>query len=308
MSLKATVQVVGDERFALGEGPHWDAASNKLYLVDIFGGNFVAVDVNQGSKMDKIHVDSMVSFIIPYENEANKFIVSREHSLCQLDWSTQELKELTSLEAGQNICFNDAKCDRQGRLWAGTLNKEWLVDPDVPDVCNLYSFNGQQLRHHIPNVGLSNGIGWSPDGRTMFYVDSAKRKVFSFSFDEASGSLSNQQVFFDFNGHPDIANAEAPDGLSVDATGNLWLACFDGGRILNIDGTTGTLLNHVAFPVKEITSVCFGGPNLSTLFVTSAKFRLDEGQLAQQPLAGALFQVHVDQINVRGSLGHKFVQ
>ncbi|KAI1287347.1 Regucalcin [Halotydeus destructor] len=306
MSLKATVEVVSDERFVLGEGPHWDAVSNKLYMVDILGCDFVSVDLNDDSKIEKIHFDSMVNFIIPYEDDAKKFVVSRGQSVCELDWSTKQLRELTSVETGRNTGLNDGKCDRKGRLWTGTINLAWTPGCALPDECNLYSFSGQQLRHHVPNVGMSNGLDWSPDGRTMYYVDTGKRKVFSFSFDEASGSLSNQQVFFDYHGHSGIAEAEAPDGMSVDAGGNIWLASFDGGRLLHVDQATGTLLNHVAFPVDQITSVCFGGPNFSTMFVTSGKFRLDQNQVAKQPLAGALFRVNIEEMNVRGSADNKF--
>ncbi|KAI1287348.1 Regucalcin [Halotydeus destructor] len=239
MSLKATVQVVSDERFALGEGPHWDPLSNKLYMLDFLGGDFVSVDLNDDANVDRVHFGSPVNFIIPYEDDANKFIVARNQSICQLDWSTEMLTELALVESGRNSYLNDGKCDRKGRLWTGTIDKAWLPGCTLPDECNLYSFSGQQLKHQVPNVGMSNGLDWSPDGRTMYHVDTKKRQIFSFSFDEASGSVSNQQVFFDFNGHPDIGEAEVPDGMSVDASGNIWVAIFYGGRILHIDQATG---------------------------------------------------------------------
>ncbi|KAI1287342.1 Regucalcin [Halotydeus destructor] len=308
MALKAKIELVTDELFGLGEGPHWDALSNKLYIVDAFVGDFVSVDLNSDAKLDKVHFDDIVTFIVPYADDVDKFIVSRKQSICQLDWSTKELKELVLIESGQNTRFNDAKCDRRGRLWAGTMGNESQPGVVIPDQGSLYSFSGNQLKHQVGKVSLSNGLDWSPDGHTMFFADSAKRKVYSFRVNEEDGSLSNQQVFFDFDNHAVLGKEELPDGMSIDATGSIWLASYDGGRILHIDQETGALLNHIAFPVTKTTSLCFGGENMNTMFVTSANFGLSSAQSAKQPLAGGLFKVNIEEMNIRGSPNNKFNQ
>ncbi|KAI1287489.1 Regucalcin [Halotydeus destructor] len=252
MALKTNIQVVGNERFNLGEGPHWDASRNKLFMVDLFVGDFVSIDFNNDDKVDKVHFDDVTTLIVPYANDDNKFIVSRNQTICELDWSTRELVELTTVESGQDTRFNDGKCDPRGRLWAGTMGNE--VTPGVfpPEKGNLYSYSGQQLKHQVGSVTLSNGLDWSPDGKTMYFADSIKRQVYTFNFNGDDGSLSNQQVLFDYEGQAfPFSKHEIPDGMTVDATGKLWLASHDGGVILHIDPETGTLLDHIALPATR---------------------------------------------------------
>ena len=135
---------------------------------------------------------------------------------------------------------------------------------------------------------LSNGLGWSPDNRTMYFIDSAPREIYAYDFDLASGEIKNRRTLVR------IAEEHGlPDGMTVDAQGFLWVAQWNGGRIVRYD-PEGKIERVVAMPVKRPTSVTFGGPDLTTLYITSGTMRMSEAELAAEPQAGDLFALETD--------------
>ena len=137
-------------------------------------------------------------------------------------------------------------------------------------------------------ITLSNGVAFSPDGGTLYYTDSLQKIIYAFDLDPESGALSNKHVFAETGALPGI-----PDGATVDAEGHPWSARFHGSRVLR-HAPDGGVVGEIEFPVSHVTSCALDGPDLKTLYVTSAFFRLTDEQRAAEPLAGALFAVEVD--------------
>ncbi len=189
--------------------------------------------------------------------------------------------------------FNDAKCDRAGRFWVGSLAIDttpakgalWRIDAD-----------GTATRmddgHHI-----SNGLGWSPDDRRMYFTDSGKRVIWVYDFDADAGTLSNRRPFVDV---PESTGV--PDGLAVDEEGFVWSAGWDGWNITRY-APDGRVDRVVHLPVPRPTSCAFGGPDRRTLFITTARIRLSAGLLAEAPLSGSILAVDV---LVRGQAETRF--
>jgi sugar lactone lactonase YvrE len=142
------------------------------------------------------------------------------------------------------------------------------------------------VRHVFGGVTTSNGLGWSPDQRTMYYIDTPTLQVAAFDYDGDTGTISNRRPIVTFP-----SGVGRPDGMAVDAEGRLWIAHWDGGRISRWNPEDGRLSLEIPLPVARVTSCAFGGPNLDRLYITTARHGLTEPQLAEQPHAGSLFAV-----------------
>jgi sugar lactone lactonase YvrE len=187
--------------------------------------------------------------------------------------------------------FNDGKADPQGRLWVGTI-----YEPRTPAEAALYRWAGGGLQRMAGDVTVSNGLAFSPDGRTMYWSDTTSHRIFALDFDGSDGSLSRQRVFAEFP-LKDPAQGLAgyggrPDGAAVDSEGAYWVAMFEGQRLLRLS-PTGELLQEVPLPVRCPTMPCFGGPDLRTLFITTARHQRPPDELAAQPLAGCVLTMPV---------------
>ena len=177
--------------------------------------------------------------------------------------------------------FNDGKCDPAGRFWAGTMDtREELA----PAPCVL---PGRELRvpRKVPGVSISNGLAWSADGTTMYCVDSPTRHIVAYDYDVATGAIENPRPVFHV---PE--GAGFPDGMAIDVDGCLWVALWDGRRVLRVDPVSGDIADHIDMPVSRPTSCAFGGSAFDELFITSAS-NLPPHQLAREPHAGGVFRV-----------------
>jgi sugar lactone lactonase YvrE len=175
--------------------------------------------------------------------------------------------------------MNDAKCDATGRVFAGTTAFDF-----APGAGALYRIDADwSCEAVIEGVTTSNGTAWSPDGSRLYFIDSATQGVDVFDYDLRSGSLGNGERLVTIDRASGI-----PDGMTVDGEGNLWIACFGGGRV-RCYSPTGDQIGEIRFPVSQVTSCAFGGPEYSELYVTSASYRMTRQQREQEPLAGATF-------------------
>lgn len=261
----------------LGEGPVWSVRDQKLYWLDISGKTIHRFD-GSSADYETFSLERVIgSFAI---NEDGSLTLATEDGFALWDFHKQRM---TMLE--DNIAydppgrFNDGKVDRKGRFWAGTM-----VDEPVGV---LYRMNLDGSIHAMESgIKTSNGIGWSPDNKTMYYCDSGIATIYAYDFDLEAGSITNRRVFIQF----DKEKEGSSDGLTVDSEGCVWTACWDGWRVLRID-PDGKIMREIRMPVQRPTSCSFGGTNLDVLYVTSAGEGLDK---QQQPYAGDVFRIQTD--------------
>ncbi|ELU03646.1 hypothetical protein CAPTEDRAFT_91279 [Capitella teleta] len=275
----------------IGEGPHWDEASQCLYFVDIYAKTVLCWD----SKTDKVSKhelgESSVGFIIPRQNGGAVVGVGRK--ICFLDWLTGKVELIHEVEKdGIGNRFNDGKCDPSGRLWAGTMGFEHSSGVPQLKMGKLFSLEEDlKLKTKLDEIDISNGLAWSADHKTMYYIDSIPRKVFAFDFDLESGAISNRRTCVDFGNITD-SDLGIPDGMCIDTEEKLWVACFNGSKVVRFDPITGAQMRVIEFPATKITSCCFGGANFDELFVTSCKYGVSEEEfMKEQPMAGSVFRV-----------------
>lgn len=260
----------------IGEGPVWDVASQKLLWVDIVGQELNVFDPASGHNRS-FQLPDIVTSATP--RKGGGVLLTLRRSFAFFDPQTEQLQTVAEVEADlPGNRFNDGKTDRQGRHWAGTMGD---VDWNHP-IGNLYRLDADgKPRRMEQNICCSNGIGWSPDNKTMYFCESFAHVIHQYDFDAATGDIENRRPFT-------TVNPESfPDGLTVDAEGFVWSAQPVFGRLVRYD-PTGKMERIIELPVSRGTSVMFGGPNLDTLYVTTMRTTLSEAQLAEEPLAGCL--------------------
>jgi len=268
-------------RAQIGEGPVWDARSQRLFWVDIVGQQLNVFNPADGT--NKTHqFDDIVTSASP--RASGGVLLTLRRSFAFFDHHTGKLETVADVEPDMpGNRFNDGKTDRQGRHWAGTMGD---VDWNQP-IGNLYRL-GKDLKplRMAEKVCCSNGIGWSPDDKTMYFCESFAYFIHAYDFDAATGAIENRRTFATFN--PE--SGSFPDGLTVDAEGGVWSAQPVYGRIVRYD-PRGRIERIYELPVSRGTSIMFGGPELDTLYVTTMRTTLDDAQLAEEPLAGCLLAI-----------------
>jgi sugar lactone lactonase YvrE len=286
-STEATIAVVGPDQ--LGEGPVWDDRSGELVRVDISGRLVHRWNPATGEATSFETAGDVGAAVLC---EGGGMVLAIECELWHVE-PTGEMTLLADVDPQPGVRFNDCRADPRGRLWAGTLHR----DRD-PAKAALYRLEpGGELTVVLPERTISNGIGWNPEGTTMYYIDSPTQRVVEFDYDLDTGELGQQRMFAEIDPVDGL-----PDGLTVDAEGCVWVCLFGGGRIRRYR-PDGVLDQEIMLPLTNPTCPAFGGPDLGTLYVTTARHRLTEEQLTREPLAGALLQLDV---GVRGLPAHRF--
>ena len=270
-------RVVLDAGACLGEGPHWDG--ERLWWVDIEGYRVHRTDCDSASD-EVLKFGGTVGAVIP--RAGGGFVVGLANGVGFYD--EQYRKEaMVELEGDcDESRMNDAKCDPLGRLFTGTM-----VFGERRSA--LYRLDGDRAVTTIyTGVGTSNGLGWSPDGSLMYYIDTPTFRLDIADYDPVEGAVENRRPLVVFDPVHGV-----PDGLCVDSDGCIWVAMWQGWGVRRFD-PEGVLMREVLLPVEKVTSCAFGGPNLDRLFVTSASCELTAPQRIAQPLAGALFELDPD--------------
>lgn len=275
------VQCAHKSHHIVGESPIWCPKERCLYLVDIQGKSIHMFTPNDGSYRSFELPDLVTSLST---RAAGGLILTLRKEFAFFDPRTQRLEKLINPEPNRpGNRFNDGKCDRQGRLWAGTMGE---VQWDEP-VGALYRLDAAlNVTRMQDQVCCSNGTGWSPDGRTMYYTESFRYGIFAYDFDPASGEIANRRMFTTLD--PDAGGF--PDGLTVDAEGHVWSAQPVYGRLVRYD-PAGKIECIVEMPVSRPTSCMFGGDDLDVLYITTARETLTPAQIAEEPLAGGLLAI-----------------
>lgn len=288
----SNVTVVVESPAQLGEGPSWDAENNRLLWVDIEGFKVHAYDPVTGEDQ-AYDVGEHVGAVVPYRGD--EVIVALRSGFYTYHLITGERQAITDPEQDKPTNrFNDGKCDAYGRFWAGTmsLNNEEKAG-------SLYCLeDGKPVRTMVEQVSTSNGLGWSPNLEFMYYIDTPTRSIDRFDFDLASGTITNRTSIISI---PEEMGF--PDGMTVDAEGMLWVAHWGGGKVTRWNPETSELLQQVEVPADQVTSCCFGGPDLEDLYITTARIGIKEERLQETPQAGSLFVVRP---GVQGQKTHAY--
>lgn len=258
----------------LGEGPLWLAGRRQLVFVDIIGKRLLRWSPEKG--LSEVALSRRVGSVVPGEN--GRLLAASERGLFALDPESGEMSSIGHDEIiGPDNLMNDGKCDRQGRFVFGS---KALSEADSSG--RLMSFDGTSIKMWQSGM-VMNGPAFSPDGKRIYFADSPTRKIFYAPYDTKTGDVGSAQVFVTLAG-----DAGYPDGMSVDATGHLWNAHWDGWRISRY-APDGTLVEEIEMPVSRPTSLAFGGADMKTLFITSARTGRAQDPENTEPGAGDLF-------------------
>jgi sugar lactone lactonase YvrE len=266
----------------LSEGPRWDAARSRLLWVDILGKAVHRARVGPDGDLVDVETTAFEHHVGAVAPVAGGGMVVAAGAGFHLVDDGGQVHVLAQPEAGQgDVRMNDGACDPQGRFWAGTMAYDESAGAGA-----LYRLDADGTSTRVlDGLTISNGIGWSPDGRTMYLNDSGPRTVDAFSFDGASGAIGDRHTIVTLDGE-----TGSPDGLTVDSDGMLWVALY-GGHAVRRYAPDGTLLATVELPVEQTTACWFGGHDFATLYVTTGRQGLDDDDIARQPLAGRVFRV-----------------
>jgi sugar lactone lactonase YvrE len=274
----------------LGESPLWHPTEQVLYWCDIPGHKFNRFDPASGAHR-QWRFDTDVACCAPLQDGG--LVLALRRGLVRFDPTTGASTPLA--EAPYDSAherFNDGKADPQGRFWVGTI-----YELREPPRAALYRFADGRLEKMAGDVTVSNGLAWSPDARTMYWADTKAHAVHALDFDIHHGSISNRRIFAQLPPRlPDQAltlYGGRPDGAAVDADGGYWVAMYEGARIVRF-APDGTQTREIALPVRCPTMPCFGGRDLKTLYITTAREKRPADELAREPLAGCVLQLRVD--------------
>lgn len=290
--MNGKLELVLDAKAMLAEGPLWDDETQRLYWVNILESKLNVFDPATGGN-EAIDVGQYVGAAVL--GRAGEAVLAMHRGFYSLDLQTGRLTEIFDPEPGlPDQRFNDGKCDALGRFWAGTMpmsgesptGKLYRLDPD------------RRVNAMLDGIGCSNGLAWSSDHKTMYYIDSPTRQVMAYDYDLERGEMSNPR--------PVVTIPEGggvPDGMTIDTDGMLWVAQWGGWQVSRWDPLNGKMLDAIAVPAARVSSCTFGGADLDELYITTARIGLDEAQLADQPHAGGIFRIRT---GAKGMPAHRF--
>lgn len=274
------IEIACNQLNRLGEGPIWDSVRKTICWADIINGEIHELDPNTKSH-SIIQVNEMVGSFAVCTN--GDFVAALEHGFSFVNRNSGAKIVIGDPESDlPGNRFNDGKCDPAGRFWAGSMSFNttdasghfYLLDHDL------------EIHKKMDGITISNGLDWSLDNKTFYYIDTPTFQVDAFDYDNATGEISNRRKVIS------IPKEEGfPDGMCIDMDGMLWIAHWGGWQIARWDPRSGEKLLCIKLPASQITSCCFGGENLQDIYITSAREGLSEEELKKEPLAGSLFRI-----------------
>ncbi len=281
------MELIYQENQKLAEGPLWDAGY--LYWVDIKACHLHRLIPGTGQHEVRHFPEQLTSISLA---RTGGFVVTTRHGVARLDNFESDLKRLVNIEDSiPTNRFNDAKVDRYGNLWVGSMD-----DGETTATGSLYRIDGNLVvSREDTDYYITNGPTFSADGEFLYHTDSALKKIYRFRLSVTG--ITDKQLFIELgpeHGHP--------DGMTVDNKGDLWVCEYGGWGISKFD-SAGKLVEKIEMPVSNVTSCTFGGDSADTLFITTAAKDLTPAELAQQPLAGSIFKTKP---GVTGSSPHLF--
>ena len=295
-----SVELAVAEACGLGESPMWHPREQVLYWCDIPGHRLYRFDP---VRRDLVHwqFDTDLASCAPMLDGG--MLLAMRDGLFRCDLAIGARVRLAAPPYdGEVERFNDGKSDAQGRFWVGTI-----YEPRQPALAALYRYHRGELERQADGITVSNGLGWSPDGRTMYWSDTKAHRIDAFDVEPASGELSARREFARFEprrpGEPLAQYGGRPDGAAVDTEGCYWVAMFEGARLLRLS-PQGDVLREVRLPVQCPTMPCFGGADLKTIYITTARHGRPPEELAAQPWAGGVLSLRVDVPGLPANMAH----
>lgn len=265
----------------LGEGAFWNHKTNEFYWVDIEAKKLNIY--NPELKENKsIMMPSLIGTVVPYTN--NEAVVALLDGIYKVNLDSGELMLLSDVESDMpENRFNDGKCDPNGNLWVGSM----YFEQSRPNA-SVYRINEQgETKKMIDSVTISNGIVWTKDSKTMYYIDTPTGNIMSYDFDVETSTISNGKIAVKISQEDGF-----PDGMAIDEEDMLWVGMWNGDAVARFNPKTGKLISKIAVPAHNVTSCAFGGENLDILYVTTSSLDMNEEEQNKYPLAGSIFRVN----------------
>lgn len=268
-------KVLTHTQAVLGEGSFWHPAQNILYWVDIDQGFLHTLNPVSGKEYS-YELGQKVGTVVPVDTGG--VMVALKDGIYSYNMNKKALKLLVSPEKTlTENRFNDGKCDPYGRFWVGSMGPRYKA--------SLYRIASNGTYEKIlDSVSTSNGIVWTADKKTMYYIDTPTGAVRAFDYDNKTGNISNPRIVIKFD-----KGIGYPDGMSIDKEGKLWIAHWGGYCVGQWDPATGKMIAKVEVPAPNVTSCAFGGKNLDILYITTASTGMSEADLKKYPDSGKLF-------------------
>jgi sugar lactone lactonase YvrE len=249
----------------LGEGPLWIADLGCFFWVDIEKGNLHRYHLAS----EKLEIRNFPHYIaVVLKGQNGKLILGLDRKLVWYDWETEEIEKLCEVETNQPLHrFNDGKVDFKGRIWIGTLSTKFTEGAG-----SLYRIDSNlKPEVRLKNLTISNGMAWTEEQETFYFIDTPTRKIQEFSFDPETGEIRFRRVAVEI---PE--DLGFPDGMCIDREGMLWVAHYGGSGVYRWNPQTGKLQDKIELPVPHVTSCCFGGENLDVMLITTAQENMTE--------------------------------
>jgi sugar lactone lactonase YvrE len=283
-------ELVLDVRAELGEGPAWEARRGCLYWVDIHAGRLHIFSPGDASDRS-IEFGENLGCAAPRRSGGLVLGLGSSFKLLDPDLSSGRAGARAIVNPEPSLPgnrFNDGKCDPAGRFLAGTMD-----DAEVEASGSLYSLEPDgSLKTLLTGTHISNGLTWSPDYQSFYFIDTPTRTVMVYDYELSTGLIANPRPAITVP--PEMG---WPDGMTSDSEGRLWVAMWGGAKLTRWDPGMGKLLEEIAFPALNVSSCAFGGPDLTDLYVTSARKEMNSEQLAKYPFSGGLFRIRT---NIQG--------
>lgn len=263
----------------LGEGAIWNYETQELWFIDIEGMKFHTLSP-KGMSLTSVDLDQRIGTVVPSRN--GQAILALEDGVYGYDFNEKSKTLIANPLSDQlSIRLNDGKCDPMGRLWVGSMGMA-----QKPYRASLYTVESNgNIEEKLDSITISNGIVWSENHETMYYIDTPDEHVKAFDYDVKTGAISNGRVVIEIDG------LGFPDGMTIDAEGMLWIGLWNGNIVGRYNPITGKLIGKVEVPAHNITSCAFGGEELDTLFITTASLDMTAEELKAKPLSGSVFSV-----------------
>lgn len=288
--VKAVIEIKSE----LGEGAFWDHRQQQLYWIDIVAKKVYIYDP-ASQKNRAFDTPSSVGTVVPKNKD--EAVIALEDGIYMLNTNSGNITLLSDVEADMPFNrFNDGKCDPNGNFWIGSMHWEQSAPK-----ANLYKVEPTgKATKMLDSVTISNGIVWTGDKKTMYYIDTPTGYIRAFDFDDKTSSISNERIAVVIP-----VSLGFGDGMTIDSEDKLWVGLWNGNAVARFDPLTGKLMRKIEVPAHNVTSCSFGGKNFDTLYITTSSLDMTEEETKKYPLAGYVFEV---QPGVEGVAGNYFDQ